>query len=145
MNTPTITRENAYEIQAAYEARPEPPADVLDHATFILSEWLNDRAPLGEGRYRDPARALLKFASLLTPQLKPLIWSTVNPYRYQADSPVGTYSISQHLGETLWMWELSGKWIAREFRGTIEEARAAAEADLASRILPCLAGYPENA
>ena len=59
-----IVRTNATEIMDAYAAQPEPPAAVLDHATYILSEWLNDGAPIGERRYREPARALLKFASL---------------------------------------------------------------------------------
>lgn len=65
---PPLTRDNAVEIIDAYSAMPEPHEAVLDHATFILSEWLNDAAPLGERRYREPARALLKFAALCAAQ-----------------------------------------------------------------------------
>lgn len=60
----TFDRSNSLAIHEAYTAQPEPREDVLNHATYLLSEWLNDNAPLGEGRYREPARALLKFAAL---------------------------------------------------------------------------------
>ena len=41
---------------------PEPTPEVLDYATHVLSEWLNDHAPIGEQRYREPARMVLRFA-----------------------------------------------------------------------------------
>ncbi len=63
---PEIRRDNAAAIIEAYQALPPPPADVLDHATYILSEWLNDGTPVGEGRYRAPAEALLRFAALVS-------------------------------------------------------------------------------
>ena len=63
-----FNREDSLEIMNSYEDQPEPREDVLAHATHILSEWLNDRAPIGEGRYREPARALLKFALLANKQ-----------------------------------------------------------------------------
>ena len=31
-----------------------------DRITYILSEWLNDNAPLGQERYRLPAKAVIK-------------------------------------------------------------------------------------
>lgn len=55
----------------AYNAMPEPDEDRLQYATHILSEWLNDRAPLGEQRYREPARALLKFNAWVEKEDKP--------------------------------------------------------------------------
>lgn len=61
---PAIKRENASDILDLCRQQPEPSDDILDHATYILSEWLNDSAPIGERRYREPAKALLKFASL---------------------------------------------------------------------------------
>lgn len=58
-----LRRLNSSEILAAYQAMPDPVGEVLAQATHILSEWLNDNAPIGEGRYREPARALLKFST----------------------------------------------------------------------------------
>lgn len=69
--TVKIARENALEIMNAYQAQPEPSEEALAHATYILSEWLNDSAPIGEGRYREPARALLKFAALVSKDAAP--------------------------------------------------------------------------
>lgn len=31
-----------------------------DRITHLLSEWLNDNAPIGENRYREPAKAAIK-------------------------------------------------------------------------------------
>lgn len=38
----------------------EPTQDMLDAGQHVLSEWLDDEAPLRERRYRDPARAVWK-------------------------------------------------------------------------------------
>lgn len=37
--------------------------ELEDRVTHILSEWLNDSAPLGEENYREPAKAVLKEVS----------------------------------------------------------------------------------
>ena len=31
-----------------------------DRITYLLSEWLNDNAPLGQERYRAPAKAVIE-------------------------------------------------------------------------------------
>lgn len=61
---PELRRENAMAIMEAGYALPKPDDALIAHATYILSEWLNDSAPLGEGLYRSPAEAVLRFAAL---------------------------------------------------------------------------------
>lgn len=40
---------------------PKRPIKTLeDRVTHLLSEWLNDNAPIGEERYREPAKAVIK-------------------------------------------------------------------------------------
>ena len=34
--------------------------NIEDRITFILSEWLNENAPIGQERYREPAKAVIK-------------------------------------------------------------------------------------
>ena len=36
----------------------EPTEEMLDVGQHVNSEWLNDNAPIGARRYRDPARAV---------------------------------------------------------------------------------------
>lgn len=38
----------------------EPSKEMADKGMHVLSEWLNDNAPIGEGRYRAPAIAVYK-------------------------------------------------------------------------------------
>lgn len=38
----------------------EPSEAMLDKGEFANSEWLNDNAPIGQRRYRDPAEAVYK-------------------------------------------------------------------------------------
>lgn len=61
---PDLKTATSYEIVQAYEAMPEPSDLLAEKAAHILSEWLDDAAPLNERRYRQPARALLRFAAL---------------------------------------------------------------------------------
>lgn len=44
-------------------AMPEPSEEEIAYAAHVLSEWLDDAAPLHEHRYRKPARAVLKYAA----------------------------------------------------------------------------------
>lgn len=40
---------------------PKRPIKTLeDRVTHLLSEWLNNNAPIGEERYREPAKAVIK-------------------------------------------------------------------------------------
>jgi hypothetical protein len=40
---------------------PKRPIETLeDQCTHTLSEWLNNSAPIGEERYREPAKAVIK-------------------------------------------------------------------------------------
>lgn len=52
-----------YALVQAYEAMPDPPETLIAAGAHILSEWLDDAAPLHERRYRSPAAAMLKFAA----------------------------------------------------------------------------------
>lgn len=62
-------------VMAAYEERerkrlgaekmPEPSEEDVAYAAHVLSEWLDDAAPLHERRYREPGRAVLKFAAFM--------------------------------------------------------------------------------
>lgn len=45
------------------EAMPEPSEEDIAYAAHVLSEWLDDAAPLNERRYRGPATAVLKYAA----------------------------------------------------------------------------------
>jgi len=38
----------------------EPDATMITKGTHVNSEWLNDNAPIGERRYREPAIAVYK-------------------------------------------------------------------------------------
>lgn len=38
----------------------EPTEEMLDKGEYVNSEWLNDYAPIGQGSYRDPAKAVYK-------------------------------------------------------------------------------------
>lgn len=40
-------------------------AKEIAYAAHILSEWLDDAAPLHEHRYREPGKAVLKFAAYM--------------------------------------------------------------------------------
>jgi len=40
------------------EALREPDEAMLDKGQHVNSEWLNNNAPLGERRYREPAKAV---------------------------------------------------------------------------------------
>lgn len=52
-----------HEAFAGMNTMPEPAEEAVDRAAHILSEWLDDAAPLHEQRYREPAKAVLKFAA----------------------------------------------------------------------------------
>lgn len=59
------TAENcrAYEnadaaLAVVREALREPDEAMLDKGQHVNSEWLNNNAPLGERRYREPAKAV---------------------------------------------------------------------------------------
>lgn len=54
------------EARLGAEKMPEPSPETIDRAAHILSEWLDDAAPLHERRYRNPARSVLKFAAYLS-------------------------------------------------------------------------------
>ena len=41
-----------------------------DRITHLLSEWLNDNAPIGEERYRSPAKAVIKEVSFIVASFK---------------------------------------------------------------------------
>lgn len=42
--------------------------EMLDKGEYVLSEWLNDNAPIGQARYREPAKAAFKeMYALLAP------------------------------------------------------------------------------
>lgn len=43
----------------------EPSHEEIDNAAHILSEWLDDSAPMHERQYRAPARAVLKYAEYM--------------------------------------------------------------------------------
>lgn len=46
-------------IPAGYVLVPaEPTEAMLDQGEHVNSEWLNDDAPLGQRRYREPAKAV---------------------------------------------------------------------------------------
>ena len=64
MKPPEVARENSYAILLAAQALPDPSEAMIAHGAHILSEWLDDAAPLHERRYRDPAKAVLKFGAL---------------------------------------------------------------------------------
>lgn len=53
------------ELRLASEKMPEPAEEAIAYGAHILSEWLDDAAPLHEDRYREPARAVLKFVAYL--------------------------------------------------------------------------------
>ena len=44
---------------------PDPSEEEIAYAAHILSEWLDDAAPLHEHRYREPGKAVLKFAAYM--------------------------------------------------------------------------------
>lgn len=46
----------------------EPTEAMIDVGQHVNSEWLNDNAPIGERRYRDPAKAV--FTSMINEVLK---------------------------------------------------------------------------
>jgi len=49
-----------FHSQADYDAaEQEPTLPTEDEIAHVLSEWLNDDAPLGEAAYLHPARAVL--------------------------------------------------------------------------------------
>lgn len=52
-------------IREGAERMPEPDEEAIAQGAHILSEWLDDAAPMNERRYRAPARAMLKFAAYL--------------------------------------------------------------------------------
>ena len=41
-------------------ARSEPTEAMVNAGAHVLSEWLDDMAPLNERRYREPARSAFK-------------------------------------------------------------------------------------
>lgn len=57
----------AYERRTRFrlgaEAMPDPSEEEIAYGAHVLSEWLDDAAPLNERRYREPAKAVLKFAA----------------------------------------------------------------------------------
>lgn len=53
------------------EAMPDPSEEEVAYAAHILSEWLDDAAPLHEHRYRAPAKAVLKYAAFAATERKP--------------------------------------------------------------------------
>lgn len=50
------------------EAMPDPSEEEIAYGAHVLSEWLDDAAPLYEHRYREPAKAVLKFAAYMLAQ-----------------------------------------------------------------------------
>ncbi|MDY0984611.1 hypothetical protein SOM10_11965 [Microbacterium sp. CFBP9023] len=49
-------------LEAVTDPQGEPSEAEVQAAAHALSEWLNDNAPIGEARYREPARAALRAA-----------------------------------------------------------------------------------
>jgi hypothetical protein len=43
-----------------------------DRVTYVLSEWLNDSAPLGQERYREPAKAVIEIVKDFMARKEPL-------------------------------------------------------------------------
>jgi len=58
------------------EAMPDPSEEDIAYGAHVLSEWLDNAAPLNEHRYRDPAKALLKYAAYML--AKQLLGDTPN-------------------------------------------------------------------
>lgn len=154
--TLVIERSNALAIMDAYGKQPEPSEDVLAHATYILSEWLNNSAPLGERRYREPARALLKFATLIATRLrdgagvivKPLRWGQTSYGRPEVCTVVGAYRINAAMNGG---WSVSaGRRMLSDGDGrqnfpTVDAAKAAAQRDYERRIRSALVPAPAEA
>jgi len=53
-----ITAALAQPEQSGKWVPMEPTSEMLDKGMHVNSEWLNDNAPIGERRYRDPARGV---------------------------------------------------------------------------------------
>jgi len=55
-----------WKIKEPTKRRPEflndesSKGNIEDRVTYLLSEWLNDSAPLGQERYREPAKAVIR-------------------------------------------------------------------------------------
>lgn len=56
------------ELRLGAEAMPDPSEEEIAYGAHVLSEWLDDAAPLHERRYREPAKEVLKFAAYMLAQ-----------------------------------------------------------------------------
>lgn len=61
-----VEYERRMAIYKGYSAMPEPTEQEIVDGAHILSEIIDDAAPLNERRYRFPAAAMLKFAAYLS-------------------------------------------------------------------------------
>jgi len=64
--TAAFNKRTAFRLGA--EAMPDPTEEEIAYGAHVLSEWLDDAAPLNERRYREPAKAVLKFAAYMQTQ-----------------------------------------------------------------------------
>lgn len=62
---PKSKYELDHEAFEGMSSMPDPTEEEIDRAAHILSEWLDDAAPMHERRYRDPAKSVLKYAAFV--------------------------------------------------------------------------------
>lgn len=116
--------------------------EMLNAGQHVLSEWLNDSAPIGEARYRAPAKACFEAMLALavpTMKVKPLEWISASDdnYRWIAASCLGEYRIYKYLRSGTVELTCGPKVIKAECDG-IEEAKAVGQHHYEASILSTL-------